>query len=76
MFVNKRILSFIFLFLIVSRTSSMHASCYKCELIREENKKKPPPEQEYYEDFIKAQKEKGEEPGGEIEFIDEDESGS
>ncbi|WP_143406387.1 hypothetical protein [Estrella lausannensis] len=45
--------------------------CYKCEVIREENKKLPPPKHEYYEDYLEEQKAEGKTTSGAVEFIEE-----
>lgn len=46
-------------------------ACYKCEVIREENKKLPPPKHEYYEDYLEEQKAEGKASTGAIQFVGE-----
>ena len=51
----------IFLMLILGFTLSASFSygvCHKCEVIREKNKHLPPPEFEFYDDYLKAEKDK------------------
>lgn len=56
---------------LVQAAAPLSAACYKCEIIREENKKLPPPKHEYYEDYLEELKAEGKETPGAIEFLDE-----
>lgn len=50
-----------FLMLMLGFTLSASYSqgvCHKCEVIREKNKHLPPPEFEFYDDYLKAEKDK------------------
>lgn len=63
----------IFLMLILGFTLSASFSqgvCHKCEVIREKNKHLPPPEFEFYDDYLKAEKEK---KVSAFEFLDDSE---
>ncbi|MCB1112738.1 MAG: hypothetical protein H7A37_06400 [Chlamydiales bacterium] len=48
------------LFFVIAGGIGTEATCYKCEMIREENKNLPPPEYEFYDEYLESLKKKKE----------------
>lgn len=58
----------------IAAAAPLAGTCYKCEVIREQNKKLPPPKYEYYEDYLEEQKAEGTANVGTIQFEGESSS--